>query len=118
MFFFVNYLFRLCDDIDPSNANDIANLYSTLAGNFEGVVQYNKDNRGFEVREYETIYTVRHTWLACMLVFIIPCARSPGPALCVFWAGWGPRLSPTHPKHTDSLSQASAHVKLETLFDH
>ena len=103
MFFFVNYLFRLCDDIDPANANDIANLYSTLAGNFEGVVQYNKDNRGFEVREYETIYIVRHTWLAFMLVFIIPCARSPGPALCVFWAGLFPRLSPIHPKHREPV---------------
>ena len=29
------------------------NFYSSLAGNFEGVVQYNKDNRAFEVRERE-----------------------------------------------------------------
>ncbi|XP_071085611.1 putative serine protease K12H4.7 [Haliotis cracherodii] len=41
-------LFNLCDDIDVGNANDVANLYQTLAGNFEGVVQYNKDNRAFE----------------------------------------------------------------------
>ncbi|KAJ8310043.1 hypothetical protein KUTeg_011908 [Tegillarca granosa] len=39
---------RLCDDLDISNPLDIANFYSTLAGNFEGVVQYNKDNRKFE----------------------------------------------------------------------
>ncbi|KAF6021118.1 hypothetical protein EB796_020571 [Bugula neritina] len=38
----------LCDDIDFSNKNDVANLFSSLAGNFEGVVQYNKDNRAFE----------------------------------------------------------------------
>ncbi|XP_063240826.1 putative serine protease K12H4.7 [Bacillus rossius redtenbacheri] len=41
-------LFRLCNDVDPDNANDIANLYVTLADNFAGVVQYNKDNRAFE----------------------------------------------------------------------
>ncbi|RUS86001.1 hypothetical protein EGW08_006213 [Elysia chlorotica] len=41
-------MFRLCDDIDVNEKNDIANLFSTLAGNFEGVVQYNKDNRAFE----------------------------------------------------------------------
>ncbi|CAG5133617.1 unnamed protein product [Candidula unifasciata] len=41
-------VFQLCDDIDPNIKTDISNLYSTLAGNFEGVVQYNKDNRAFE----------------------------------------------------------------------
>ena len=40
---------RLCDDIDATNVNDIANLFSNLAGNFENVVQYNRDNRAFEV---------------------------------------------------------------------
>ncbi|XP_013419073.1 putative serine protease K12H4.7 [Lingula anatina] len=40
--------FRLCDNLDGASPNDIANLFSTLAGNFEGVVQYNKDNRAFE----------------------------------------------------------------------
>ena len=29
--------------------NDIMNLASTLAGYFMGVVQYNRDNRAFEV---------------------------------------------------------------------
>ncbi|CAG2198972.1 unnamed protein product [Mytilus edulis] len=38
----------LCDDIDIANTKDVANFYSNLAGNFEGVVQYNKDNRDFE----------------------------------------------------------------------
>ncbi len=27
---------------------DLSNFLSTLAGNFEGVVQYNRDNRAFE----------------------------------------------------------------------
>ena len=31
--------------------NDIMNLASTLAGNFMGVVQYNRDNRAFEVSD-------------------------------------------------------------------
>ncbi|KAK3095371.1 hypothetical protein FSP39_013868 [Pinctada imbricata] len=39
-------MFKLCDRLDTSA--DKANLYSNLAGNFEGVVQYNKDNRAFE----------------------------------------------------------------------
>lgn len=41
-------MFKLCADIDIKNTDDIANLLESLAGNFEGVVQYNKDNRGFE----------------------------------------------------------------------
>ncbi|KAK3589932.1 hypothetical protein CHS0354_034949 [Potamilus streckersoni] len=41
-------MFYLCDDIDANNQMDIANLFTNLAGNFEGVVQYNKDNRAFE----------------------------------------------------------------------
>lgn len=41
-------MFQLCDDIDISNNLDVANLYTNLAGNFEGVIQYNKDNRAFE----------------------------------------------------------------------
>ena len=41
--------YSLCTDVDISNALDVANLFSSLAGNFEGVVQYNKDNRAFEV---------------------------------------------------------------------
>ena len=41
--------YRLCDGIDLTNKMDMANFYSSIAGNFEGVVQYNKDNRAFEV---------------------------------------------------------------------
>lgn len=39
--------FKLCDSIDPGHTkrNDISNLYETLASNFAGIVQYNKDNR-------------------------------------------------------------------------
>ena len=41
-------LFSLCDPLDVANKLDVANLFETLAGNFEGVVQYNKDNRDFK----------------------------------------------------------------------
>ncbi|XP_025835143.1 putative serine protease F56F10.1 [Agrilus planipennis] len=43
----VNNKFKLCDPVEKSidNKNDISNLFETLAGNFAGVVQYNKDNR-------------------------------------------------------------------------
>lgn len=41
----IEKLFQLCDPIDPSNELDMANLFENLAGNFEGVVQYNRDNR-------------------------------------------------------------------------
>lgn len=39
--------FVLCDPIDSgyTKRNDISNLYETLASNFAGIVQYNKDNR-------------------------------------------------------------------------
>ena len=37
--------FRLCDPLNTSNDNDIASFYESLAGNFAGIVQYNKDNR-------------------------------------------------------------------------
>lgn len=47
----LNKLFRLCKPLDMDNLpdfNEIATFTSNLAGNFEGVVQYNKDNRAFE----------------------------------------------------------------------
>ncbi|XP_061194515.1 putative serine protease F56F10.1 [Saccostrea echinata] len=44
----VEKMFKLCDPLDTSTYLDGANLFSNLAGNFEGVVQYNKDNRAFE----------------------------------------------------------------------
>lgn len=44
-------IFKLCDPLDATIQNDVANLVQTLGGNFEGIVQYNRDNRNFEVRE-------------------------------------------------------------------
>jgi len=44
MYFFLN----LCDTVIDVPAKDISKLYENLAGNFAGVVQYNKDNRLFE----------------------------------------------------------------------
>lgn len=41
-------LFRTCDPIVTDD--DVTNFWSAIEGNFEGVVQYNKDNRGFKVR--------------------------------------------------------------------
>lgn len=40
-------LFNLCDPLEESvdNKNDMANFFTTLAGNFAGIAQYNKDNR-------------------------------------------------------------------------
>ena len=46
---------RLCDPLDKDNVNDVATFASDLSGNFAGVVQYNKDNRAFEVH---VIYNV------------------------------------------------------------
>lgn len=37
--------FRLCSTLDVSRKYDKENFATTLAGNFQGVVQYNKDNR-------------------------------------------------------------------------
>ncbi|KAK6628671.1 hypothetical protein RUM43_002486 [Polyplax serrata] len=38
-------IFKLCDPIEFNNENDFSNLHESLASNFAGVVQYNKDNR-------------------------------------------------------------------------
>ena len=38
----VEKFFKLCDPLDVSNDLDVANLFETLAGNFEGICQYNK----------------------------------------------------------------------------
>ena len=40
---------RLCEPLDKDNINDVATFANDLSGNFAGVVQYNKDNRAFEV---------------------------------------------------------------------
>ena len=65
------FLFRLCDNIDVSNKNDVANLMSSLAGNFENVVQYNKDNRAFEVRIHQEFKKNLFHFSGCM--FGTPC---------------------------------------------
>ncbi|KAI1297167.1 putative serine protease K12H4.7 [Halotydeus destructor] len=44
----LNSMFTLCDPLDGTNVNDVANFVQSLSGNFEGVVQYNRDNRAFE----------------------------------------------------------------------
>lgn len=42
-----SFVYSLCDPIDSGHTkrNDISNLYETIASNFAGIVQYNKDNR-------------------------------------------------------------------------
>ena len=47
-----NKILLTCHRVIPSlqGDNDVMNLASTLAGNFMGIVQYNRDNRAFEVR--------------------------------------------------------------------
>lgn len=55
--------FSLCDPLDTSQYVDGSNLFSNLAGNFEGVVQYNKDNRAFEVQSN----------LICLYIIILTC---------------------------------------------
>ena len=50
-------LFKLCDPLDVTDRLDVANLFETLAGNFEGVVQYNKDNRDFKVLSDKLSYS-------------------------------------------------------------
>lgn len=41
-------LFRLCSPFDGTDTRDTSNLLESLVGNFEDVIQYNKDNREFE----------------------------------------------------------------------
>ncbi|KAM0732821.1 putative serine protease F56F10.1 [Formica fusca] len=52
--------FKLCDPVDPGHTKrmDISNLYETLASNFAGIVQYNKDNRQSSQTANITIETV------------------------------------------------------------
>ena len=41
--------FSLCEPLNKDNVNDVATFATDVSGNFAGVVQYNKDNRAFEV---------------------------------------------------------------------
>ena len=47
--------FRLCSSLDSSNTHDVINLYESVLGNLEGVVQYNKDNRAFEGAQWDNV---------------------------------------------------------------
>jgi len=47
--------FQLCDNFNGKNDNDVANLFEALISNFEGIVQYNKDNRAFEGAQWTNV---------------------------------------------------------------
>ena len=47
--------FKLCSNFDGTNQNDVTNLFESLIGNFEGIVQYNKDNRAFEGASWQNV---------------------------------------------------------------
>jgi len=40
--------FKLCSSFNARKSRDVTNLFESLVGNFEGIVQYNKDNRAWE----------------------------------------------------------------------
>ena len=65
----INNKFRLCSPLDRTNTNDVINLYESLIGNFEGIVQYNKDNKAFEGAQWGnvTIDTVCDILVSCLL---------------------------------------------------
>lgn len=46
---FLSKSFNLCEPLDGTSEKDVANLVQSLVSNVEGVVQYNRDNRDFEV---------------------------------------------------------------------
>ena len=46
----IYFAFSLCKPLDKDSFNDVATFSTDLSGNFAGVVQYNKDNRAFEVK--------------------------------------------------------------------
>lgn len=41
----VSQMFNLCEPLNVHNVKDVSNLAESLAGNFDEVVQYNRDNR-------------------------------------------------------------------------
>ena len=51
----VKFLLRLCKPIDGTKADDVSNLYESLIGNFEDIVQYNKDNKAFEGGKHDNV---------------------------------------------------------------
>ena len=52
---FLSKHFKLCSSLDGGNKYDVTNLFESLIGNFEGIVQYNKDNRAFEGAEWQNV---------------------------------------------------------------
>jgi len=52
---------RLCSKLQIQSQMDSAYLLESLAGNFMDVVQYNEDNRAFEVCEVTVYVCVRDT---------------------------------------------------------
>lgn len=48
-------MFTLCSPFDGAKTEDTATLFESLIGNFEGVVQYNKDNRDWEGAKFTNI---------------------------------------------------------------
>lgn len=51
----ITNMFNLCTPFNGNALVDITNLFETLVGNFEGIVQYNKDNRDFEGAKWTNI---------------------------------------------------------------
>jgi len=51
----ITNMFNLCTPFNGNALVDITNLFETLIGNFEGIVQYNKDNRDFEGAKWTNI---------------------------------------------------------------
>ena len=47
--------FKLCSNFDGKKTKDVTNLFESLVGNFEGIVQYNRDNRDFEGAEWTNV---------------------------------------------------------------
>jgi hypothetical protein len=48
-------LARLCSPFDGTNDDNVATLFESLIGNFEDIVQYNKDNKAFEGGKHDNV---------------------------------------------------------------
>merc|ERR1711971_1464151 len=47
--------FKLCSNFGGKNTNYVTNLFESLVGNFEGIVQYNRDDRDFEGAQWTNV---------------------------------------------------------------
>lgn len=56
----LNKQFKLCDPVEQriNNTLDISNLFASLADNFAGIAQYNKDNRISQKKHNVTLDTL------------------------------------------------------------